>query len=264
MIIKINQTKANFAGNFEIIIDDKPAYTGASSWFSSMLSNKLLDLGGNTVLESHFLPFEELKNSIPFKWAWSEQQTANHAVLDNIGSPVALFYAGAHGISEKFSEKYVVKYGSYELSLYPIDKGRQQLIPIFLGDAQIGQLNKDNFVEDNKDWYRLYLLDEYKDLAPVLSLFVIYYDSYNYGNRGEAVCKTSKISYQWTYSKYKKLYDPNWLSAHFDTSEELEIVAAMKIRMKKRLKLIWGVWLGLLALFGTIFAILWFTGAWPK
>jgi len=263
MIIKINQTKANLKENYDVIIDDQLAYTGLASWVSALCSTKLLDQNGDLILESHFLPFEELKNSIPFKWTWSERQTENHAVFDRGNKPIGLFYLAAQGLKGELSEKRIVKYGNYELSLYPINKGRNQYTPIFLGDTQIGQLDKDGFVEDNKDWYRLYLLDEYRDLAPILSLFVIYYDSYEYGNQGEVVAYSSDIHYEWTYSKYKKLYDPSWLPAHFKPVDDSKMLAQMSERFRKRVIVTLSIVFGGMALLAIVFVILWVAGAWP-
>jgi len=84
-----------------------------------------------------------------------------------------------------------------------------------LNDKQIGQITKKNIVENNLDRYVVCLLDEYKDIAPLLSLFVIYYDSFNYGHRMEVVAYKYEKSWEWNYNKYTKLYDPEWLSVNF-------------------------------------------------
>ena len=196
MIINVNQVKANFAANFEILIDNELAYTGASSWISSMLSNKLFNKDGNIIMESCFMAYEKLVNSIPFKWAWSERQSANHAVFEHGTNPIGLFYSSSRGFFERISGKYVLKYKDYELFLYPINRGRHKYIPVFLDDAQIGQINKDNLVHNNKDKYVILLLDEYVDLSRVLSLFTIYYDSHVYGNRGVVKVGYTSTSYK--------------------------------------------------------------------
>ena len=141
--------------------------------------------------------------------------------------------------------------------------GRMEYAPIFLDNRQIGQMNKDNFVEDNKDWYRLYLLDEFEDLAPVLSIFVIYYDSWNHLHPGEYRKGTSQVAYQYRYSKFKKLYDPNWLPAHFTVGDDSQMLAEISKRRRRNVKLALGTILGIGVLSAAIIGIMWVNGILP-
>lgn len=106
---------------------------------------------------------------------------------------------------------------------------------IYLNDVQIGMIVKKLYVKDNLDQYELYLLDDYKELSTVLSLYVLYYDNFYYGNRDEIVAYKVEKTLYWSFSATDKYFNPSWLNQNF----ELPKVEYEKIRKQ-----------------GTIFAII--------
>jgi hypothetical protein len=173
---------------------------------------------------------------IPFKWVWDEQLSEVCTVLNANSEIVAMFSNVKDGISSNY---YLIQFKEMKFKLYVIDKGINQYTLIFLDEKQIGQLNKKRTTENNLDWYVMYLLDDYKDLAELMSIFVIYFDSYNYGNRGEIVSNSSQKTWEWSISKFNKLYNPTWLSNHFEV-EEIDTSIIDK-HLKKRAVLVLSV-----------------------
>ena len=114
---------------------------------------------------------------------------------------------------------------------------------VFSGDRQIGQINKPNVVEDNKDRYMLYLLDDFGRFAEILILFTIYYDSYHYGSYGELVASKTQVGWAWSCSEFNGLYDKSWIRTYFNVPVDTKS-ALVKSRFKKQAVLVLGIVLG--------------------
>jgi len=216
MVIKINQTKANLSAKFEVLIDDALIYLGESSPISSVFANSLMDSYGVLLLKTQFHVRANMKNIIPFKWIWTKKISKVCNILNDEGETVATF---AHARKGFLDLSYSIWINDVNLRLYSIGKGSLRYVLVFLDNEQIGQICKENIVKNNLDKYDLYLLDQYNEFAPLLSLFTIYFDSYNYARRGEVVAGKQEKSWEWSYHKYNKLYDPEWLQTHFEIKE---------------------------------------------
>jgi len=153
-----------------------------------------------------------LMNLLPFKWLWSEKLSKVHVVLDGSREIVGKFQFVKSGYLKMH---YAISYKDYNLKLYRYSYGSNIHLLLFHDDVQIGQYNKNNVVTNNLDMYTLYLLDKYLELAPILSLFTIYFDSYNYARRGEYVAYKVEKNWEWTYHQDNDKYDPQWLQLHF-------------------------------------------------
>ena len=212
MVIHINQSRANFAIEFKILVDDVPTYTGVSSPISSAFSNRLMDKNGYIIYQTQLQPLVNLKGAVPFKWVWSKQISRVCDILDDSGKVVATFSY----VRESLLNDYYSIWGKgFDLRLYDISKGAKKYILLFVNDKQIGQIHRNNFVENNRSEYVFYLLSQHEDFAPLVSLFTIYYDSYNHSNRGQIVAYKTEFTWEWTLGKYNKLYNPKWLQTHF-------------------------------------------------
>jgi len=212
MVIIINQIKANLNAKFEVLIDDALVYLGESSPVSSVFANSLMDSNGALLLKTQFHVRTNMKNTIPFKWIWTMKLSKVCNILNDKGKTVATF---AHVRKGFLDLSYSVRTDDVNLRLYSIGKGSLRYVLVFLNNEQIGQICKENIVKNNLDKYVLYLLDQHNELAPLLSLFTIYFDSYNYARRGEVVAGKQEKSWEWSYHKYNKLYDPEWIQIHF-------------------------------------------------
>jgi hypothetical protein len=240
MILEINQTRANFAAEFEIRRENKITFKGLYSWQGACLECKLVDGPGNTHLHMRLTPQSETEGAaIMPEGDIGRGDEFNCAIMDGHGVSVgAMCCPRMDG-----SSSYRVKSGAEEILLYAIDKGNAHHVLIFVNGRQVGQIEKRNAVEGNKDRYSLYLLDECERFAGMITLFTIYYDSYNYGNYGEFVASKTHVGWGWSENEFSELYDKGWLSTHFyvpvDTKSE-----SVKVQLKKRIALVFGIVLG--------------------
>jgi hypothetical protein len=69
-------------------------------------------------------------------------------------------------------------------------------------------------VVDNRERYKLYLLEEYRALGETLTLFLLYFDNWNHAERFPTVYGT-RVTKAWSLSRYAHTYDPGWRAAHF-------------------------------------------------
>jgi|GEM_PF-4631935 len=255
MIIEINQTVSGFANEFDISINGSRTFIGKGSGYSSDRSNSLLTFEGSLVLSTKFLnappktrftqiiarailfvlsllaswyfesapimmlPFTVLL--IAFMFLSSRGNSRIHEVANRSSDIVGRMLLVSTGIS---SAHYEIDLGNETLQACSVNKGRHQHILIFLGEDQIAQLDYDRHVSKKKHNYVLYLLDDYQEFNEILSLFAIYYHSYTHGAETAKEMKSGKMEWHygpkrqwvWTFEKNNKLYDPNWVSMHFD------------------------------------------------
>lgn len=242
MIIEVNQTKANLVGRFEVYYNNVLKFYGAQSALTSMRANSLLGLDDGVVYKTRFTPVSFLRkvtgSIVFFIWVWSmlamnaaitslpvkvaaigsvffayvlfdfrKRKIDVYKVLNSDGDETAEFCLYRGGFLNSY---YLIDIDGKTLKVYSISKSSQQYIPIYMDDKQIGQINKLLHVVNNKDNYVLYLLDEHKQIAGLLSLFVIYFDSRVFGRRGEVSIGAQK-TWEWTYSKSNSYYDQLWV-----------------------------------------------------
>ena len=98
------------------------------------------------------------------------------------------------------------------LQAYEIGLGKEGMrYPLYEGDVQLAQVEKDPAVRDNLDAYRLYSLDTFGELAAVL--FSLYLDYQDFRSAGEYA--RGKRSVQYVYTRRKELlarFDPDFRS----------------------------------------------------
>lgn len=135
------------------------------------------------------------------------------AVLDVSGNPVGALYSrmkkeGFLGIGNYWY--YLLDYQGKQFSAYSIGLGRQGMaVPVFHDGAQVALLEKPAAVQDFKDKYEIYLLDE-TALLPVC-LLALYYDTQEFGAVGILTRHYTQTDYVVTRSKeLLGLYDPDF------------------------------------------------------
>jgi len=247
MIIAVNQTKSNFANEFCINYDNKTVYNGKVSALSSLRQNSLLDLNGNAVLNTKRHPsfvrqkvfgyiqsafiiavilviIEFISNNI-LKIVYSgcfvlaygiltgfiKRKRKRNCVFNAENSEIAEFYQHADGFLKWC---YIISTESKIFKLYTRNISSYEHISIYSDGIQVGQIDRLRHMTNNKRNYTLYLLDGQKDMANLLSLFVLYYDSMNNASRGGGTLGKSK-EWSWSYSKTNKYYNPTWVQIHF-------------------------------------------------
>lgn len=295
MIVEVKQTRSDLKGQFEIYYDKELAYYGGQSMLTSMEPNVLLSITGDAVLKTQYTPVASFRkavdtaiflllflsvsalgtliSNVPLKvFAIGvmfllfvlidsrKRQTRICDVMHPNGNEVATFSFDRNGF---LNSCYTLKSGANTLKAYTISKSSYEYISIYLDDTQIGQINKSLLVWDNLDHYTLYLLDEHQNLADLLSLFIIYFDSCTHGNRGEVFIGVEK-AYEWSWDKMNKFYNAAWVPTNFDvdgtdnTPEEKQAAVEADKPLKNKTKLI--VWmLGISGIFGLIALVLYFS-----
>lgn len=240
MTIEIRQKKSNIKNEFKIFGGDELLYTGKQAGYSGDAPNHLYGPDGGVLLESRgtrrgatphrllnllfcggvlvlwfgidSLPvriiaivlFFFLLTLIPFK------SKVCH-VYDSEGRRVARFRHQGKGLLTAYD---VIETGGREYRVYNKARSHFLYLSIYQGDTQIAQINKDLHTTNNRDNYTLYLPDEQAEMADLLTMFVLYYDSHYFGHHGEAFVGVKK-SWSWSWSKTDRFYDETWLPSHF-------------------------------------------------
>lgn len=95
-----------------------------------------------------------------------------------------------------------------ELRCYSRCKGGFDYVAVYEGGKQIALLeNYLRSVEGRHD-HKLYLLDEYREHAEVLSWFAMYYAQHEVQDTGD-------VTFSISFSRYNRMVDPAWRETHF-------------------------------------------------
>lgn len=248
MIIHAIQTNSNFKNEFEIYYDKSLKYRGRHSVLSSKRANLLFDLEGATILKTEYsraliikeaigltiflicgyllLSIDEDIMSFPLKMLtmlfiaviasfFPRKQTDVCRVLDASDNTIATFMFFMEGALTAYNS---IEFNDKIYKIYSLSKSHYNYRSIYLDNTQIGQITKDLHVKDNKNNYVLYLLDEQKLAADLLSMFIIYLDNIYYAAHGEVSYGVSK-TWSYSYNKTNKYYDPNWVRTHFNIAK---------------------------------------------
>lgn len=226
MIIKVEQTKSNLKNKFEIKVNNELKYLAGTPWMNidvPLNIDKIRQCVITKVDESicyvtSYNIMENISNTaIPMKWAFTgEQKSLIFNIFDAENNICGKFYKLTNGL---FDTKYVIEYGNYTLKSYDISVGKTRNISIYKDDFQIAEILKPLSVSNNLDCYYLFLLNEYSDLATILSFFTVFFDYQNYSNDGQVVAYKKEVSISYTYDKNNKFYDKNWIANNFNKEE---------------------------------------------
>ena len=214
MRLQIKQTKANLAHEYAVSSEDRILYSAKASRVSRLLGCSLFDAGDHEILRASYDMALNLKNAVPFRWLAGSPKISKACKITAGEETEGAFALATEGL---FRSRYVIAFKDMALNGYAVSKGDANYVALFdaLKDKQVGLLVKPLDVDDNLDAYTLYLLDSAGCAPEALCLFVVYYDSWNYGNRAELAFGKREISREWTFSRYNRKYDPNWLAEHF-------------------------------------------------
>lgn len=216
MIINLNQTSSNFSKVIEV--EESESITANIQMpLISKYSSTTMNSKGEHLYSTHFQVVNEIKNSIPFKWLWSEQVTEACIVKDRTETIIGLIQ---NIRKEALLSYYEVKIRDENLKIYEVTKKHIVHLLIFYENRQIGQIEKSLKRKNNLDRYVLFLLDEYTRFKDILILFVGYFDNWNYSEIGEVVALKREVAWEWSYSKANSKYDKHWIQQNFNLSEE--------------------------------------------
>lgn len=216
MQIRINQTRANFRHEYEIMLDDKVLCHARTSWLSGCFQSVLTDPENHTILKTEYNTRINLTNALPFKWVLGIPRISKSCTVVGAGGATGAFWRETTGFLKSC---YVVDFGGVKLKGYCISRGKINYVSLYdaQSDTQVALLLKPLDVKNNRDTYTLYLLDTFTCDPVVLAFFAVYYDNWNYANCRE-IKYGNELNWEWSYSKYNGKYDPAWLSKYFSLS----------------------------------------------
>lgn len=226
MIIKVEQSKSNFKNRFAITVNGQPKYLAGAPWMELLLpmhaerKRRIVITGTDEsvlFVTSYSIAANTAQSSVPMKWLFTGSQKSHiYDLYDGENNHVGKFYSEQNGILDK---KFVIEYGEHVLKCYDIGLGKTHNIFIRSGDTQIAEIVKPLTITNNLDRYEIFLLDEYSELETVIAFFAVCWDARKYANRGEVVTSQKEIRVEYTYDKNNKLYDKNWIAAHFGAED---------------------------------------------
>lgn len=202
MIIKAKQTKQN---NFEIIIDNELKYFSSMNKISGITNYRK---GKGTITNIDGSMCYTLLPSKEFSVFFGKTKR-KYCIFNNLNKNCGSFYKLISGF---LNSKHVIEYENYKLSCYSISNGKTQNISIYDGEKQIAEIIKSiQFLEN----YYIFLLDEYKNLESILSLFVSYFEYEDMRSADE----TGVVGVSYTYDKNNKYYNKNWIENNFNKDD---------------------------------------------
>lgn len=242
MKIDVNQVCAEKENKFEIIYNDVIKYKANVPFFSisgtfgieKLREISIFELNNDLKYKTNYNYIaNKIEEFIPLKYIFTNSQKFNEfSIVDNNGiNQFSIYFQ----MQELFKGMYIIKKDNKYYTCYPVSDGYIKHISIYDDQNQIAELLKLNIVTDGKDNYRIYLKDEYDFLADALSMLAIYLDRACY-NSSYIKNQSQTITYQKTYSKVNKYYDPNWVKNNFDSNDFFEDADKQVCQIKQNLK----------------------------
>lgn len=208
MIITISQTASNIKQTYEISSSGF-WYSGSAGSVSRMQSITLSN-NEDTIKGVYNIP--KWNNCIPLSYLFGKANLIRFFQLYKNGSPYGNIVFSRHGFLKSY---YVITTDSGEiLRCYRLSRGSYDRVSIYHGETQIALLETHLSTYDHKYTHKLYLLDDYRQSADILSFFAVYYASHTFARRMHMDAGRT-VLIQWSFSGYKDKYDPKWLETHF-------------------------------------------------
>lgn len=206
MIFDIRQTYSGFSASYEIV-------SGLDTLGRAEIDRNFLHRG-----EFHFsfqntsfsMAYHPLKKEFGFGKSVAEKRAAVYQISQNG------VLCGDIGLADSTDslltryQYYMLIYEGETYSMYRVGLGNEGIkFPIYCGDRQVAQIEKDNVVHDNLDVFHVYAMG---DRASKVALMMgLYLDAYGYANRGEIVKKSVAVHYERTFNKKLiEKYDPTF------------------------------------------------------
>lgn len=209
MRLKVHQTKAGINKEFQVLGGTRQ-YFGISSSLRSEGKIQLKDSADRKWQLKYKRP--SLSASIPVGTSVGRQRRIHHHQImyqeQQVGEITELLY-------EKVLNRFDVQYQKLTCQIYPVHYENFEGFVVFSGNSQIAQMNRETETYDLKDHYSLYLLDEESTYEIPLVLFILYYDHWYHGDRGQVRKNYQMKTQRYSFSEKMFRYDPEWLAKHF-------------------------------------------------
>jgi len=208
MIIKISQTSARIKPSYDVYIGDK-YYQGDLGGLSQLQSIALS--GDGSALKGVFSP-SSWYNYIKLRYYLGKENITRVFHLYKNDEQYGKFYYSQHGFMKSY---YVIALNNGEVfHCYYRSIDSFDYISIYNGDKQIALVETNLSTYNNIYIHKLYILDDFDCHAETLSLFVLYYASYNFTQRANMMYGSVTVK-SYSFSDYNDRYDPKWRETYF-------------------------------------------------
>ena len=242
MILQINQLAANGRNQFEILENGQLLFSGTAPFYNPGIPIggdvfrrlTLMDATNRPILYTDYNAVENLAASaVPMSWLFKgAKQVCRYSVLNTENQIVGRFYFEQTGIAKT---KYVMEWRGRLIACYLKGAGKKEVVSFYDGETQIGQLTKPNAVVNNLDCYLLHFLDNSLD-REIAAFFTIYYDYLYHNHSGEIVKKSRRSDVEYTFDRYNKMYNKNFIAENFGKEENERVERFIKDAYKARKK----------------------------
>jgi hypothetical protein len=240
MIIEVCQTKANIKKEFEIYCDDELRFTGRQADISEYAPAVLFNPDESVRFESRSSRSGRWRNRL-IGWLFTATMFVTIISTNNIlqifltalifilifsrfpnHTKVNHLWDGrdervgrfSHILSGLLTGYYHLQLGDQKYQVYEKGISHYYHLSVYRGYKQIAQIDQNLHTVNNRDNFRIYLLEEAIELADLLSIFCLYYDNYNHGDHRE-VFVGHKLNWKWTFSRTDRFYNKDWVALHF-------------------------------------------------
>lgn len=204
MILELIQTRSNFGSSYEVYTQGSRLYQIAMPINANGVSAALMQDGK----VCYTLKFERQDHIKDMQFNEFAMNVLPFKVLDANGEPCGILGYKPPKLFDG-TDFYLFDFKGKKITIHFVGMGKQgKFLILFDGDMQIGLIEKQLVVEDNKDVYTHYVESAYCELAIIFNL---YYDYVNYGQLSPMVYKTKKIELSYTLNKKQKSkYNPKF------------------------------------------------------
>ena len=208
MIITISQTASNIKQSYTVE-GDQFYFQGENGKFNR--HQKITLSNEKDTITGTFTP-TKWYNHIPYRYLFGGTNLTRLFLLYKNASLYGSIVFSEHGFLKSF---YVIALNDGEIiHCYTLSKGSFHYVSVYMGDQQIALIETYLTVTNYKYTHKLYLLDEYRNLAEALSFFTLYYANYHFAKRFHMSAGTV-YEKAWSFSKYQKKYQADWRETHF-------------------------------------------------
>ncbi len=212
MIIKLSQTASRAKQSYDIYIGDI-YYQGDLGNLSQLQPITLVSDG--SALKGIYRP-SSWCNYIKLRYYLGKENITRVFQLYKNDEQYGEFRFSEHGYKKSY---YVITLNSGEVFIcYYRSIGSFDYISIYKGDKQIALVETNLSTYNYIYTHKLYILDDYNRYAETLSLFVLYYASYNFAQRYNTMFGSVTVK-SYTFSDYNNMYDPKWRETNFPNED---------------------------------------------
>ncbi len=212
MIINIEQNRSNLSQRFEIYMDGSFAYEGNLGSLSRFQEIHMQSPRGKANISGR-RRISKWTQYIPFVYLFDKTSVTEVMQCRKNGADFGRFSRCRSGWLES---RYIIfsQETNRTLQAYPLCRGDFEYITIYLEQKQIALIEHYLTTVNQKDRYKIYLMENFAQLGDILSLFTLYYDNKNHARRYHMSSGIS-VKKSWSFSRYKDKYDPAWREKHF-------------------------------------------------